>query len=201
MNIYYIKNLRSWWRLKISVLPEDRKFLLLQILVKLKRTWHTRTKNTWTFRWSRNISYQTALLRQWTQVFLSTHGLNVLTNIQGTMAKTYGRKIMNNDWNINCRPPTRKFCNPRQTKHNCLATHIHQKHCQYAIILYYQVPNFSALNRLNIIVWLHTYTETQPVCNHTASHKFNPSSVPHGYKEIHTLGHVWGSNRCGRDIL
>ena len=30
-----------------------------------------------------------------------------------------------------------------------------------------------------------------------ASHKSNPSSIPRGYAEIHTLGHVEGSNRWG----
>jgi hypothetical protein len=37
----------------------------------------------------------------------------------------------------------------------------------YAIILYYEVPNFSALNRLNTYVQLHISTETLPICNHT----------------------------------
>jgi len=38
-----------------------------------------------------------------------------------------------------------------------------------------------------------------PVCVSIlwASHKSNPSSVPQGYVEIRTLGHVEGGNRCG----
>jgi len=34
-----------------------------------------------------------------------------------------------------------------------------------------------------------------------ASHKSNPLSVPEGYVEICTLGHMGGANRCARDTL
>jgi hypothetical protein len=34
-----------------------------------------------------------------------------------------------------------------------------------------------------------------------ASRKSNPSSIPQGYIEIHTLGHTGGRNSCGGDTV
>jgi len=34
-----------------------------------------------------------------------------------------------------------------------------------------------------------------------ASHISNPSSVPQGYVDVCTLGHVGGGNKCGGDTL
>jgi len=75
------------------------------------------------------------------------------------MAKVHRRKITKNEQKTNSQPPTKIFCNPRQTPYNCLAAQIH-KNTDYAIILYYEVPNFSALKRLNTKVQLHISTET-----------------------------------------
>ena len=44
--MYSINNLRSWSRLKMAILQEDMTFLLLQVLVKVKCTWQTCTKDT-----------------------------------------------------------------------------------------------------------------------------------------------------------
>ena len=81
------------------------------------------------------------------------------------MAKAHRRKIMNNEQKTNSQPLTKIFCNPRQTTHNCSAAQIH-KNTDYAIILYHEVSNFSALNTLNTKVQLHIRTETLKHCRY-----------------------------------